>query len=279
MIFFVPGIFKNVHLSVTQWPLIFCWLLQLSLSDTGIFKLQYLLSFTFAFFPICSILIFFNYFFEVLVKLLIFSHSGHFFALSSFLRARWGWWRRLGVSYWCVSLVPSTLLLHSQSVVLTTAFTGRKPASFFGSGTANLYRSVMRYALSVRTRCNIDSLHITSRTFGVEKLPFLETPMKLCSRNREISSNYPIYIYIYIYNMYVYIYTIYIYLIFFKRLYFRLPFMLLEEISLTVSALPQMAHLTYNCTHLGWCHWNVCLGTKVSFGGLSKDHLQGKYIP
>lgn len=54
--------------------------------------------------------------------------------------------------------------------------------------------------------------------------------------------------------MYVYIYTIYIYLIFFKRLYFRLPFMLLEEISLTVSALPQMAHLTYNCTHLGWCH-------------------------
>lgn len=147
------------------------------------------------FFPICSILIFFNYFFEVLVKLLIFSHSGHFFALSSFLRARWGWWRRLGVSYWCVSLVPSTLLLHSQSVVLTTAFTGRKPASFFGSGTANLYRSVMRSALSVRTRCNIDSLHITSRTFGVEKLPFLETPMKFCSRNREISSNYPIYIY------------------------------------------------------------------------------------
>lgn len=239
-----------MHLSVTQWPLIFCWLLQLSLSDTGIFKLQYLLSFTFAFFPICSILIFFNYFFEVLVKLLIFSHSGHFFVLSIFLRARWGWWRRLGVSYWCILLVPSTLLLHSQSVVLTTAFTGRKPASLF-LGQELLICIGQLCALLCLSERGAILIHCTSQAGLLElrNCHFYKLQWNSVAGTERYPAITP-YIYKYIYKICMYIYTIYIYLIFFKRLYFRLPFMLLEEISLTVSALPQMAHLTYNCTHL-----------------------------
>lgn len=48
----------------------------------------------------------------------------------------------------------------------------------------------MNSSFSVRTRYNIDFLHITGRIFWVEKLPFLETPMTFYNYLCEISSNY-----------------------------------------------------------------------------------------
>lgn len=48
-----------------------------------------------------------------------------------------------------------------------------------GSDTANLYRSVMQSAFSVRAKYNIDLLHITSRTFGAEKLPFFRNSNRI----------------------------------------------------------------------------------------------------